>query len=77
MVFSATRSVVWARIVWLVAATPALAGVVVTVDEGTRYQTIEGWGTCLTFWGTPAGPDSLYHDPRFIQAEGKEDSLEH
>lgn len=39
-----------------------------TIDEGVRHQTIDGWGTCLIFWGSMAGPDSPYHDPRFIDA---------
>jgi O-glycosyl hydrolase len=44
----------------------------ITVDPSIRYQTIEGWGTSLVFWGRPAGPDSPYHDPRFIQAYARD-----
>lgn len=50
----------------------ASAAHTIEVDETTRYQTIEGWGACLVSWGEMAGPDSLYHDPRFIRAYARE-----
>ncbi len=48
-------------------AAPA-QGTQFTVDENVRHQTIDGWGASLVFWGTPAGADSLYHEPEFIEA---------
>ncbi|UCF38061.1 MAG: hypothetical protein JSU96_04180 [Acidobacteriota bacterium] len=39
-----------------------------SIDTSTQYQTIEGWGTCLVNWGSLAGAQSLYLDPRFMKA---------
>jgi len=56
----------------LIAGAAVARAATVTIDEGTRYQTIDGWGASIVSWSELAGPDSLYHDPRFIRAYARE-----
>ncbi len=61
-----------ATILMLAAGADAARAATVTIDEMTRYQTMDGWGASLVFWGDMAGPQSPYHQPGFINAYARE-----